>query len=225
MKRIVTAVVAALVANGGPVAVAATPAPGAPTPAAELTSGSRLVRTHARVAYWHDGDTVRLTDGRYVRLVGIDTPELGRKKARRATRNARRIAPVHSRVTLVRIRGRDDTDDYGRLLRYVQRDGVDIGASQLRKGLAVPAYDSGAYQSHPRRAEYHRIAARSDRHAHGSAVPARWRDRPWDAAPYSVPDLDCADLRHQVRLHGSNWMRLDSDGDGIGCDSYPGPPW
>lgn len=34
-----------------------------------------------RVVYVHDGDTVRLDDGRRLRLIGFDTPELGRNGA------------------------------------------------------------------------------------------------------------------------------------------------
>lgn len=33
----------------------------------------------ARVEHVYDGDTVRLADGRKVRLIGVNTPELGRE--------------------------------------------------------------------------------------------------------------------------------------------------
>lgn len=37
-------------------------------------------------------------------------------------------------------------------------------------------------------------------------------------------DLDCKDVGHQVRvIKGRDPFGLDRDGDGIGCDSYPGP--
>jgi hypothetical protein len=35
-----------------------------------------------------------------------------------------------------------------------------------------------------------------------------------------VSDLDCADIGHQVTVHGPDKYRLDGDGDNIGCDSY-----
>ena len=44
----------------------------APSGAAKLRSGG----TSARIAYVVDGDTVQLTNGRRVRLVQIDTPEV-----------------------------------------------------------------------------------------------------------------------------------------------------
>ncbi len=36
------------------------------------------INERARVAHVHDGDTITLADGRKLRLIGIDTPELGR---------------------------------------------------------------------------------------------------------------------------------------------------
>lgn len=40
--------------------------------------------------------------------------------------------------------------------------------------------------------------------------------------PLSTTDLDCPDVGHRVTVIGVDIHRLDSDGDGIGCDSYPG---
>jgi hypothetical protein len=44
-------------------------------------------------------------------------------------------------------------------------------------------------------------------------------------AGYCVPivsyDLDCSDIRHRVRVVGIDIHHFDSDGDGIGCESYP----
>lgn len=34
---------------------------------------------------------------------------------------------------------------------------------------------------------------------------------------------DCKDIRHQVKVYKDPY-NLDADGDGIGCESYPGPP-
>ena len=42
---------------------------------------------------------------------------------------------------------------------------------------------------------------------------------------YCVPivsyDLDCPDIGHRVIVVGVDVHRLDADGDGIGCESYP----
>ncbi|HKJ23067.1 MAG TPA: thermonuclease family protein, partial [Gammaproteobacteria bacterium] len=40
------------------------------------TCGPSRVDARAHVAYVYDGDTVRLDDGRRIRLIGVDTPEI-----------------------------------------------------------------------------------------------------------------------------------------------------
>ena len=45
------------------------------------------------------------------------------------------------RVTLVP-GARDDHDRYGRLLRYLDVNGVDLGLQQIRTGHAIARYDS-----------------------------------------------------------------------------------
>ena len=44
---------------------------------ADAGCGAAHIDEYAAVAYIYDGDTVRLGDGRHVRLVGINTPEIG----------------------------------------------------------------------------------------------------------------------------------------------------
>lgn len=38
------------------------------------------------------------------------------------------------------------------------------------------------------------------------------------SGPPIGPDLDCADIGHQVRVDGADPHRLDADGDGLGCE-------
>ena len=136
----------------------------------------------AKVLHWIDGDTVRTTLGT-VRLIGIDTPERGRCGSNKATRLARRLAPVGSTIRLTNPGSVQDTDKYGRLLRYVNRGGVDVGARQIRAG-AVARYDSlDGYDHHPRQRPY-RKADRAHRNYHCgggggdlksySPVPGSW---------------------------------------------------
>jgi micrococcal nuclease len=40
---------------------------------------------------------------------------------------------------------------------------------------------------------------------------------PWNSPG---PDLDCADIGHQVSITGADYHGLDRDGDGVGCESY-----
>ena len=145
--------------GGGNAAAASTP---------EATAALAVTRTTARVTRWLDGDTVRTTKGT-VRLVGMDTPERGQECSWQATSNARRLAPKGSRVTLVKVTGRDNRDRYGRLLRYVQNTAnADVGLRQIKRGLADARYDSGSYGTHPRRAAYRAADAR---HADRDCTP------------------------------------------------------
>jgi endonuclease YncB( thermonuclease family) len=106
-----------------------------------------------RVAYVVDGDTIRLSNGAYVRLIGIDTPERGQCGYRAATRNLDRR--VGSTVRLVNPDSVRDRDYYGRLLRYVHASGVDTGYNKIRRGLADARYDGlDGYQRHPRQPRY-----------------------------------------------------------------------
>jgi endonuclease YncB( thermonuclease family) len=75
-----------------------------------------------------DGDTLALTNGKRVRLVQIDSPELSSGECySRASRTALvRHAPAGSRVTLEADPKLDKLDRYGRLLRYVKRNGINI---------------------------------------------------------------------------------------------------
>jgi endonuclease YncB( thermonuclease family) len=103
-----------------------------------------------------DGDTVRLGNGETVRLVGIDTPEVGECGYERAKDALTRLA-LHRRAGLGP--SDEDRDRYGRLLRYldVRRDGdtVDAGLWLLRQGLTVARYDSrDGYGRHPREPGY-----------------------------------------------------------------------
>jgi len=81
-----------------------------------------------------DGDTVELADGRRVRYLGIDTPELGEPYADEAT--ARNKELVEGK-TIELQRGDRDQDEYGRLLRYVYVDGIFVNAELVAEGYAT----------------------------------------------------------------------------------------
>lgn len=95
-----------------------------------------------------DGDTLRLSDGRSVRMIGLNTPELGKKgrsdepfavAARK--RLEALVAASDGRVGL--LPGRESKDHYGRTLAHVYgADGANLEAQMLAEGLgflvAVP---------------------------------------------------------------------------------------
>jgi endonuclease YncB( thermonuclease family) len=103
-----------------------------------------------------DGDTLVIGSGRHVRLIGIDTPERDTCGYQRAS-DALRSLVEGRKVRLVNPESVQDQDRYGRLLRYVDREGADAGLDLLRVGLAVARYDSrDGYDPHPREESYHR---------------------------------------------------------------------
>ncbi len=84
-----------------------------------------------------DGDTIRveLEGGREsVRIIGINAPERGECLAEDATRRLQDLV-ADREVELVA--DRSDRDQYGRLLRYVEVGGDDVGAGLVRDGLAL----------------------------------------------------------------------------------------
>jgi len=95
-----------------------------------------------------DGDTLRLSDGRSVRMIGLNTPELGKKGrsdepfavvARK--RLEALVAASDGRVGL--LPGKESKDHYGRTLAHVYgADGANLEAQMLAEGLgflvAVP---------------------------------------------------------------------------------------
>lgn len=89
-------------------------------------------------------------------MIGIDTPEWDQCGYQEATDSAAGLLPIGSLVVLTAVPGKADTDDYGRLLRYVQApDGTDLGLAQISGGYAVARYDSrDGYGAHPREKQY-----------------------------------------------------------------------
>ena len=89
-----------------------------------------------------DGDTLEVTGGERVRLIGIDTPETkapDRPVGCFGQEASRFTATVVPKGTAVRLVGdAEQRDRYGRLLAYVYRraDGLFLNAELLRRGFA-----------------------------------------------------------------------------------------
>ena len=109
----------------------------------------------AIVDHWSDGDTV-VTDLGTVRLIGVNAPDAGACGYARATQLAGQLAPATTTVTLTLPDGHDDTDAYGRLLRYVDVGGTDIGLKQIRAGSQAKYDSTDGYDAHPRQKRYRR---------------------------------------------------------------------
>ncbi len=107
-----------------------------------------------------DGDTFKVEiDGtaETVRIIGIDTPETVHPSKPvqcfgKEASNALKEILNGEDVTLEK-NPAEEKDKYGRLLRYVDIDGVDIGASMIEEGFA---YSYKQYP-HPRLEEYNEL--------------------------------------------------------------------
>lgn len=94
------------------------------------------------VSYIHDGDTLHLKDGRKVRLIGINTPELARDKRPAeayASEAKNALKALFSRdKTINLLFGDDKKDRYGRILAHTfLTDGQNVQSSLLQQGLAM----------------------------------------------------------------------------------------
>jgi endonuclease YncB( thermonuclease family) len=98
-----------------------------------------------RIDHVIDGDTVALRDGRRVRLVQIDTPEVYfgvECYGRIASARTKALLPPGTPVRLQPEPATDRVDQYGRLLRYVirARDGVNVNIRLATVGAAAPYF-------------------------------------------------------------------------------------
>jgi micrococcal nuclease len=91
-----------------------------------------------------DGDTVRDGDERY-RVANLDAPEVGghaRCPAEEAAGEAARAeaAGMVAEARRVEAHPTGRRDRYGRVVAYIEIDGVDLGARLIERGLARPWY-------------------------------------------------------------------------------------
>ena len=125
----------------------------------------------------------------------------------------------------------EDTDRYGRLLRYVNSGTRDAGLRQIKAGLAIARYDSrDGYGRHPREDLYVKTDLRVANKTCREPPPPEPSPTPrassgGNCQPGYSPclpitdDLDCPDVDGPVNVTGDDPYGLDRDGDGVGCDS------
>ena len=106
-------------------------------------STTSLEATVSRVI---DGDTVELSDGRHVRYIGMDTPEVRRKIAGEWVKNPEPYAEAATQRNRELVEGKrvrleldvQTLDRHGRLLAYVYVDEKMVNAELVREGFAQP---------------------------------------------------------------------------------------
>ncbi|MCK9530738.1 MAG: thermonuclease family protein [Gammaproteobacteria bacterium] len=112
-----------------------------PQAGAALCEANRLDE-QVVVGYVYDGDTVRLSDGRKLRLIGVDAPEIGRDKGPDEPFAAQARAALSAWLAESPHLGlrydRERTDAYGRVLAHAYlANGDNVAARLLVRGLGV----------------------------------------------------------------------------------------
>ncbi len=124
------------------------------------------------VARIGDGDSLTLVDGRKLRLLQVDAPELQADcYGRAAQRELAELAGPGTRVRLARDPRLDASDRYGRALRYVFVGSRNVNVELVRRGAASPYFfrnDRGVYARELLAAVE---AARGSRAGYWSACP------------------------------------------------------
>jgi endonuclease YncB( thermonuclease family) len=95
-----------------------------------------------------DGDTIKNSDSGYIRILGIDTPEIkGQCKSEKdkAVQAKKYLESILESSKEVKVVG-NKTDKYGRLLALVYADGVSVSSLMLQANLAR-VYDGGKRES------------------------------------------------------------------------------
>lgn len=202
-------------------------------PVVPETTVPPVVATYV-VSHVVDGDTVDVRDGvgreQRVRLIGIDTPEMDTCGGQPAS-DALAALVAGQPVTLTMGGDGEDTDRYGRLLRYVDLAGTDAGLTLIKQGLAIARYDSrDGYGRHDREDAYVAADAASPNYV-CPAAPAPVAEIP-PAAPPAAQTPPPAAVYYEnctaVKAAGAapihpgdpGWQdKFDRDHDGIGCES------
>jgi len=158
-----------------------------------LTMGCQgASRQRVLCTYVIDGDTIVLKDGRHLRYVGINAPELAKENrpaepfAQEAKEANRRL--VQGKVIDIEIDRQRSHDRYGRLLAHVYlRNGKLVSEILVRNGLAMACRYQGGNRY------WKRLLA-----AQRSAISRRvgiWSIRAKDLEPYYIAN------RHSMRFH------------------------
>ncbi|HEX7763483.1 MAG TPA: thermonuclease family protein [Cellvibrio sp.] len=167
------------------------------------------------VARVSDGDTLKLEDGRSVRVLGINAPELarGQAPAQPLGREARAAAQAFIQRAGGKVQlgfERERADRYGRLLAHVYDSrGRSLAAELLQQGM-------GLQISVPPNVAQETCLLAFERRAQARGVGV-WRNRYWNAYPaesLAVRDTGFRLLRGRVSrvdVNSSAWLELEGN--------------
>ena len=200
----------------------------------------------ATVEHVVDGDTVDISTGERVRILGYDTPERGECGYDDAT-NALSFVLLGGNVTMTTDSG-DNIDKYGRILRHILVNGTPVGLTMIETGNANARYDSlDGYPRHRYQNQYRAADGPNNFVCNAPAPVAPAPSRPATAPPATPapvvpapapapvvpaaptapsnngPFANCDAVRAAGRapiLAGQPGFeqKFDRDGDGVGCE-------
>jgi len=198
-----------------PVPPTPTPTPLPPSPTPTPTSASET----AQVVEIVDGDTIDVQIGGQVfrvRYIGINTPEVGQPCAAEATTYNAGLVMAKT-VTL--IKDVSETDQYGRLLRYVYVGDMFVNAELVRQGYANAA-------TYPPDVAYADLFVQLEAEARAGGRgcwggPTPISGATWNCIGniYNCSDFSsCAQVMSYWNACPGDPSRLDGDNDGIPCE-------
>jgi len=173
-----------------------------------LPSGELL-----QVARVSDGDTLKLQDGRSVRLLGVNAPEIthGENAGQPFGREARAAAQKFIDAAQGRVRlgvEQETQDHYGRLLAHVyDSHGRSLAVAQLRAGMAVQI-------AVPPNTAQKQCLLEHERDARKKSL-GLWRDSYWQPLPTQSMRGDEAGFRilrgriAKVDINSAVWLEFD----------------
>lgn len=172
--------------------------------AAGAAPAGELPNPKGKVAKCFDGDTIKLTDRRTVRLAGIDAPEMdhGKTKAQYYAREAMDQLAHLAQGKEVRLAAVDakGKDRYGRIVADVLLpDGHSLSDAMVRNGAAF-VYPHSDLNPHflerLRKLQHEAIAARRGMWAHLLTLPAAKKTYLGNRESMRFFPTDCAEVQH-----------------------------
>ena len=100
------------------------------------------VALYAATPYAIDGDTI-VVGHNHVRVLQINTPELGECYADKAKQFTQNFMTSGSKLMLIKDPALDIQDQYGRSLRYVFKGKLNLSLELVRRGYAKPMFFNG----------------------------------------------------------------------------------
>jgi micrococcal nuclease len=128
-------------------------------------TGNTIIQEIRVVTKVIDGDTIVISGGRSVRLIGIDTAERGEDCYNEAKTRLEEL--ILKKEVYLEI-DKEEKDQYGRLLRYVILDDENINVLLVKEGLAIAQFYNNE--------RYKQDITEAEEHAMNNKIGCKWQD-------------------------------------------------